>query len=330
MIIFLIFLLFVTAYKLRFAGKGFYSQDYLSREQTLCINGICIAYILLSHTFAMSAERGVLTESFNMIRIYIGQFPVVPILFFSGYGIMESVKHKKDYIKTFPKLRFLDFYIKFFIFSIPYVIINFFLQRYELKSVLLSFTLAIYIFVIICFNIFKGKNVLAVASVSVLTAALIVVEMALDFPTYYYSTMIFMPLGMWFSLIKNKFDKIVMKSNFIWSFCFIISLFLSVVLNYLSDKSFVFYPGWCFFGLLSIILLCMKVRINNKILFWLGKTIFFNFILQGIPQTLLALLPLNYIVYYVMVIASTVFLIFVAEGAYKRTEKFLKKRTQKS
>lgn len=341
MIIFLLLLLFVAAFKLRFAGREFYSHDYLSREQTLCINGICIAYILLSHTFAISANEGFLTESFNAVRIYIGQFPVVPILFFSGFGIMESIKHKQNYIKTFPKQRLLDFYIKFFVFSIPYVIINFFLPKYDIKDVFLSFTgfvsignggwyigvtLAVYIFVIICFNIFKEKNVLAVASVTVLTAVLMFVEMALDFPTYYYSTMIFMPIGMCFSLIKDRFDAIVMKNNLVWAFCLVTSLLLSVAFNYLAGKSFVFYPVWCFFGILSIILLCMKVRINNIILLWLGRTIFFNFILQGIPQKLLALLPLDDIVYYILVITVTVALVFVSERSYTSIQNLLKQK----
>lgn len=339
MIIFLLLLLFVAAFKLRFAGREFYSHDYLSREQTLCINGICIAYILLSHTFAKLSEPGILTDSFNLIRTYLGQFPVVPILFFSGYGIMESVKHKQNYIKTFPKQRLLDFYVKFFVFSLPYVLLDLFFKDYDLKTTLLSFTgfesignggwyigvtLAVYIFVVICFNIFKGKNVLAVASVTVLIAVLMFVEMALDFPTYYYSTMIFMPLGMCFSLIKEKFDAIVMKNNLVWFAGFILSIGHSVVFNYLAGKSFVFYPVWCFFGLFAIILLCMKVKINNKILLWFGKTIFLNFILQGIPQKVLALLSLNYIVYYILVIASTVALIFASEIVYKSIEKLFK------
>ena len=296
MIAFFIILLLFIAYRINFAGKGFYSSDYISREQTLCINGICIAYILLSHTFAISADEGFLTDSFNAVRVYIGQFPVVPILFFSGYGIMESVKHKRDYIKSFPKNRLLDFYVKFFVFSIPYVIINLFLPKYNLKKVILSFTgfvsignggwyigvtLAVYIFVIICFNIFKRNNVFAVAGVTFMTVALILVEMYLKCPTYYYSTMIFMPLGMCFSLVKNKFDAIVMKNNFTWIVSFVLCVLLSVAFNLLTDKSFIFYPVWCFFGLFSIILLCMKVRLNNIILLWLGRTIFFNFILQG-------------------------------------------------
>lgn len=339
MIIFLCLLILTIVYKVKFAGKGFYSSDYISREQTLCINGICIAYILLSHTFAKFSEPGILTDSFNLIRIYLGQFPVVPILFFSGFGIMESVKHKQNYIKTFPKQRLLDFYVKFFVFSLPYVVLDLFFKDYDLKTTLLSFTgfesignggwyigvtLAVYIFIVICFNIFKGKNLLSVVAVTFLTITLMLVEMKFDFPTYYYSTMIFMPLGMCFSLIKDRFDAIVMKNNLVWFAGFILSIGLSIVFNYFTDKSIIFYPVWCFFGLFAIILLCMKVKINNKILLWFGKTIFLNFILQGIPQKVLALLSLNYIVYYILVIASTVALIFASEIVYKSIEKLFK------
>lgn len=341
MIIFLFVLIFTIGYKVKFAGKGFYSSDYISREQTLCINGVFMAYILLSHTYAKFAEPGILNDSFNVIRTYLGQFPVVPILFFSGYGIMESVKRKKDYIKTFPKHRLLDFYVKFFIFSLPYVVLNLFSREYSLTATILSFTgfesignggwyigvtIAVYVFVIICFNLFKNKPVSAVASVTFLTVVLMFAEMVLDFPTYYYSTMIFMPLGMCFSLIKDSFDAIVMKNNFIWSVGFVLSVVLSVVFNIIADKSFIFYPVWCFFGLLVIMLFSMKVRINNNILLWIGKTTFYNFILQGIPQKLFIFLPVNDIVYYILVFAATAVLIFGAERAYKPIEMLFKNK----
>ena len=139
MIVFLFLLIFIIIYKCKFSGKNFY-KDYLSREQTLCINGIFMAYILLSHTFNIYSSPGILNETFGAIRIYLGQFPVVPILFFSGYGIMESVKHKEGYIKNFPKQRLLKFYYKFFLISLIYVVLNLFLQVYNPSIVLLFFT----------------------------------------------------------------------------------------------------------------------------------------------------------------------------------------------
>lgn len=42
---------------------------------------------------------------FYDILIYIGQLMVAPYLFYSGYGIMESLNRKSDYMRTYPKKR---------------------------------------------------------------------------------------------------------------------------------------------------------------------------------------------------------------------------------
>lgn len=338
MILFLFLLLLVTSFKSKFSGTSFY-QDYLSREQTLCVNGIFMAYILLSHTFNVYSSEGILNQCFSAIQVYLGQFPVVPILFFSGYGIMESIKHKENYIKNFPKQRLLKFYYKFFIITLIYVVLNIFLREYDLPTVLLSFTgfesignggwyigvtLAVYIFVIVCFNTFKNKPALAATTVTALTAIMMFVEMKLDLPTYYYSTMVFMPLGLCFSLIKDKFDAIVMKNNIVWTVGLVVCLGLSVLFNILTDKSFIFYPVWCFFGLIALMVLCMKVRINNAILLWIGQTSLYNFILQRIPHKLLLLFNLNDMTFYVLTFIATFILIVVAEKIFKPIDKLFK------
>ena len=298
-----------------------------------------MAYILLSHTFNVYSSPGILNETFAAIKIYLGQFPVVPILFFSGYGIMESIKHKEGYIKNFPKQRLLKFYYKFFLISLIYVVLNLFLHEYDLTTVLLSFTgfesignggwyigvtLFVYILVIICFNIFKTNYTLAAAVITILTAALMLVEMKLDLPTYYYSTMIFMPLGLWFSLIKDKFDAIIIKNNVVWSVCLISSLAFSVIFNILADRIFIFYPVWCFFGLVALMILCMKVRINNIVLLWLGQTAVYNFVLQRIPHKLFSLLNISDMAFYLLSFVATFALIVAADKLFKPIDKLFK------
>lgn len=340
MIVFLIILIALTLFKARFSGKDFYKSDYISRDQTLCINGFFVTEILLSHTFAKFSSAGVLNDSYGFIRIYLGQFVVVPILFFSGYGIMESIKHKPDYIKRFPKQRLLNLYLKFVIITLIYVVINLIYRQYEVWRVLLSFTgiisignggwyiwatLVIYIFTIICFNIFRKNRVLAVATVTALTLGLTVAEMLLDFPTYYYSTMLFMPIGMCFSLVKDTFDRIVMRNNAVWSIMLVLSISASVGFNYLAKRSFVFYPVWCFFGIVALLLVCMKVKLNSKAVKWAGQTAFFIFLLQGIPQLLLQGLSFNDYLYYIAVFALTFVLVAAADIVFRPLDRVLKK-----
>ena len=81
------------------------NDDYLDKESTNNIKGIFAIMILLSHF------RGYVnidpTSLYDRFISLIGQLMVAMFLFYSGYGIMESIKNKKDYMKSFLKNRFL-------------------------------------------------------------------------------------------------------------------------------------------------------------------------------------------------------------------------------
>ncbi|MBQ7340044.1 MAG: acyltransferase family protein [Clostridia bacterium] len=323
MIIFIGLLLILALYKInpKF-NKSFYT-DYASIEQTRSINGICIMLILLSHTFARISPNGVLDEIYEPMRIFLGQFVVVPFLFYSGYGVMESIKRKNDYIKTFPRKRFLRIVIEFAIITVVYIILNLCLgNKYSIPHVLLSFTgvttigngnwyilstFVFYISIILCFNLFRKSKILATIGVTACLVALMVVEMILDFPSYYYSTTIFFAVGMFFSFIKETFDKIVMKNNIVYFIFLVLAILGFAFLKKLVDKTVIFYPVWCGFGMLSILLITMKIKVANKPLIWLGKTTFFNFTLQGISQIIFTkYLTNNYLIYCLVIIVTLI------------------------
>ena len=104
-------------------GKNFHS-DYTSPNQSRSINGICIMLILMSHTFAKIAPSDVLDTLYNPVRTFLGQFVVVPFLFYSGYGIMESLCKKETYLKSFPKKRFLKLFLQFSFITVLYIIFH--------------------------------------------------------------------------------------------------------------------------------------------------------------------------------------------------------------
>lgn len=341
MIIFIGLLLILALIKIKpKLNKEFYREDYVSIDQTRSINGICIMLILLSHTFAKVSSGGILDEIYEPMRVFLGQFVVVPFLFYSGYGIMESINRKENYIKTFPKKRFLKIVIQFFIITIIYIALNLLLGiKYSIPHVLLSFTgittigngnwyilstFFFYISVILCFNIFRKNKILATIFVTACLIALMVVEMVLDFPSYYYSTTIFFAVGMFFSLIKKHFDKIVMKNNILYLIFLVIAILGFAFLKKLVDKTVLFYPIWCGFGMLSILLITMKVKIVNKPLIWLGKTTFFNITLQGISQIIFTRYLTNNYLIYCLVIIVTIFLTWGADKLSNNCERKLK------
>ncbi|MBO5929299.1 MAG: hypothetical protein J6Q42_04700, partial [Clostridia bacterium] len=106
--------------------------------------------------------------------------------------------------------------------------------------------------------------------------ALIIVEVLLGFETYFYNTVYFFVVGMFYSFLKKPFDAFIMKNNYIWGAVTLVSLFGFCFLKQISSA---LYPVWCGCGMLLILCLTMKVKIGNKVLHWLGTTIFFNFTL---------------------------------------------------
>ena len=343
MIIFVVLLFLLSLYKCKpKLNKGFY-EDYASRDQSRAINGICIMLILLSHTFAKVAPGDVFDKAYEPMRIFLGQFVVVPFLFYSGYGMMESLTKKEGYLKSFPKKRFLKIVVQFFIITVVYILLHLCLQSdYSIPHILLSFTgitsignggwfiLSLFFFyaaIILWFHIFQNNKVLAATGVAASFVALMLLEIKLGFPTYYYNIVIFFAVGMFYSLLKKQFDRIVMRNNFVWATVFVISVLGFSFLKRGMSISPLFYPVWCGFGMLMILCLTMKVKIQNKALIWFGTTTFFNFTLQGIPQIIFTkYLTNNYLIYTLVVVVALI-LTYLADKAFSKGEQFLHEKT---
>ena len=120
MIIILIVYILISFYGIR---KQDDKEAYLSKEATSNIKGIFTIMILLSHF------RGYVDISSGSIYVkfinFFGQLMVTMFLFYSGFGIMESLAKKKNYIKSFFSNRFLKTFIHFDLAVIIYIIVSF-------------------------------------------------------------------------------------------------------------------------------------------------------------------------------------------------------------
>ena len=71
---------------------------------------------------------------------YLEQLIVTTFLFYSGYGILVSLKNRKDYLHTFPK-RILGLWLRFAAVVCLFLLLNQFLgKEYSISTILLSFT----------------------------------------------------------------------------------------------------------------------------------------------------------------------------------------------
>ena len=144
----------------------------------------------------------------------------------------------------------------------------------------------------------------------------------LKFPSYYYSTMLFLSVGMFFSLFKNKFDNIVMKNNILYLLLLIISTLGFIFFKKIVSKYEILYPLWCGFGMMAVLLLSMKIKIKNAVLLHIGELTFYIFTLQGIPQIIFSKINIsNNYLYYFLVIVFTLLLAELAKFIINRLKK---------
>ena len=93
MILWIALLCVVSMVGVRFSK---YHEDYLSKDSTNAIKGIFAVVILYSHMRGyLDLSSGWYNTAYVRILKYIGQMMVAPFLFYSGYGIMESLKHNE-------------------------------------------------------------------------------------------------------------------------------------------------------------------------------------------------------------------------------------------
>ena len=128
-------------------GKGRAYEGYISKGRSNAIKGQFILIVFLSHiqNYIVNAGyvyHGLGDEAFLMFFNMIGQLMVVMFLFYSGVGVMESIRIKGDtYIRTIPKHRVLNTLVNFDIAVCFFLIVDLLIgKETSLQKFILSLT----------------------------------------------------------------------------------------------------------------------------------------------------------------------------------------------
>lgn len=343
MIFFLLLLLILSCSSMKIAKEGQFHQDYLSKENTTAINGIFVILVLLCHftqyvTFGMTF----VDQSFVYFKSHLGQLVVTTFLFYSGYGIICSISKKgMPYIKSIPKKRFLSVLIHFDIAVLIFMILNLCLGRnFSLKTNLLALTgwesignsnwyifaiLCLYLIVFIAFIVCRGNKYVGTILTTVLTIAFVYLMIKAKKPAYYYNTLICYPCGMLYGLFKEKIDKVAMKSDFIYT-CFVAVAFAGFLFTYrIRNVGVEQFSLCCIFFIAVIVLVSMKIQLNNEFLRLTGSHVFAIYILQRIPMLILSRTEIvNYrYVFLILTFIITLALTFVFDKCMTAIDKKL-------
>ena len=276
-------------------------QDYMSLSQTNALKGFFALIIFFLHVrtcFELSdtfADR-----SFKVICDLIGQLSVTLFFFYSGYGIMESVKNKPNYINSFLKNRLFKILLHFDITVVLYIIVNYLIGKtYEPSRYLFALLgyraignshwfvfdiLFLYFFSYIAIRISKDNRLKATNITLLLTLVFFVVfyiKKQSD-SSVWYDTVFCFPFGMYFSLLRERIK--LTKTSKLMAFMLLIAVFavsfkLSETVNrgiFFNLASIAFVLIWC--------MITSVFTLDNKVLQFLGVHSFSIYLLQRLPM----------------------------------------------
>ena len=309
-------------------------QSYCSIDQTQTIKGIFVITVFFSHFCSYVVLNKWFDIAMQKYCSCFGQLMVAPFLFYSGYGIFESVKHKgASYIPTFPQKRILKTLLHFDFAIILFLILDMFIGRHVSISQFLSsligwvsignsnwFIFAIlcaYVFAFAGLSIFKGNIKHSAIFITAMTFAYIAIISMLKERSYWINTILAFPLGAFLSTYKDKVEIWVSKKSFtLWgAFLSIIILILAKIKIFPQPfiNSQIALLSFC----TAIIFISFHIRLNSKILNWFGANVFGIYILQRLPMNLGYFFHWNSnkYLYFVFCLASTLLLAVVFRKA---------------
>ncbi|MBQ9280416.1 MAG: hypothetical protein IJ215_05190 [Clostridia bacterium] len=124
---------------IKYTKKDF-NKQYLSKDTTTIISGLFVITIFFSHFKGYIDSANILDISLSKILNMVGQLMVSTFLFYSGYGICESIKSKENYMKHFFRNRLIPTFLNFVIAVCLFLVMDMMIGKtYDNQQILLSF-----------------------------------------------------------------------------------------------------------------------------------------------------------------------------------------------
>ena len=296
--IYFFFLIFLSIINIGLKGNNNFYNDYMDLKYTNPLKGIFVWLIILRHYYTYIKNKNYL---YIKILQYLGQKIVSLFLFYSGYGIYESLTKKgKNYAKTLPKkafILFIKFQISIFIFFLSNLILGIKLKisRYFLSMIFISavgnsnwfaFTIiTFYLYSYFSFVFIKKETLfLGLLFLNVIIIIHIYLVYNYFYPKLFYpidNSLCFI-LGFYYSLIRQYIDKLLMKDDSYY-FTIISSIIVIYFYFYINKFKGLLYILMinCFFCFI-VIFISMKIRFNNEFLIFLNSHSFSIYLLQRV------------------------------------------------
>lgn len=323
-------------------------RDYMSIKMTDSIKGFFLCMVFFSHICGYTDfSHPTLDAPYQLIRRITGQCIVTMFLFYSGYGIMESIKKKgQNYIKGLPIQRFLRVFLLFDCAIIVFLIYRYLTGvHYSSKKIFLTLVgwdsignsnwyifciLWTYIFTYITFSVYKHEFTKAVIGVFVLSVFYMAILCKMGKDYWWYDTILCYFIGMLFSLYRSQIELCINNSLASWIFhLFIFGVGFMIAYQYKSN--FIIYQLQMFCFVATIITFTMRFVVDSTLLQWLGRNLFELYILQRLPMMILKPFILTNestsITKYIYVLFCFIFTLIIAIVYRQTVSKVIKKLT---
>ncbi|MBE6049667.1 MAG: acyltransferase [Clostridium sp.] len=299
-IILIIFFMFVI-YGAKFKHNGTY-DDYLSKDSTIPLRGI-FSVLVIFHHISQRTSSGYI---FNTLS-YLGFLNVSVFFVLSGYGLLYQLNCKGDsYLDDFISKRFPSILIPYINVNILYYILRNSLNiRTKVKDLLLGlingtpivsfswYVIALcyfYLSFYLSCKLFK-KYTYILISVFFCTCFYCIFCYSCNYESWWYNSIFSFLFGLILYVYRTttKFKRI--NINFYITMFTVLILFICCfsachLINQRLIRLCFQEVSSCLFPL-SILLICKKVKINNKCLTYLGTRSYEIYLAQEIPILIL-------------------------------------------
>lgn len=253
---------------------------------------------------------------------------VVMFLVYSGFGIMESFKHKKnDYIKGFVRKRVLKTLVHFDIAVFLFLLLAIALgHEYTSRNYALSWigwesignsNWFIFDIIILYLLSYFGLGLVVRYNLNEKHFLWIIFGMSIAFLMFmckakpglvwWYDTILAFPTGMLWSVYKLQLEQ-KLRNQHVYIITLLITAAVMVITCYLGRNykevfRYICSPIFAIF----IILVTMRLRLGNRVLNWLGINAFAIYILQRIPMIIASEYELHFnpVLFFAVVMPST-------------------------
>lgn len=301
------------------------NDKYLDKNYTNIIKGFFLLFVFMSHLTQYKLPFS--NEWYDTIGLKfnakLGQLMVTMFLFYSGYGIMESIKRKgNEYINNLPKKRILATWLHFASAVLIFAVIYFYEHKFSAKKLILSLAgwdsvgnsnwyifciIILYFITYLSAKAFKNDNKKMLISIFIGTL-LYTLIMSLYKETYWYNTAFCFVFGTIYSVYKEKIEQFLEGKELI----LIVYSIVGFIIAYNLKKNICWYYIYSILFVSIILLMTRKLNMKNIVLEWIGKNLFPLYIFQRLPMMLLNKVQYMHNNPYILFVTSFILTIAIA------------------